>query len=122
MAVERSQLDAVNRDAYWQATQAQLRSAQHRGDILSLVSVLLVALLLWRFRSPSDGSATWATAVAVVALMSVVIPQLFVARRKRQISAARGLKCRHCGYTPHDTEISEVGISRECRRCEQPLD
>jgi hypothetical protein len=121
MAVDNSQLDTVSREAYWQATQAQLRSAQHRGDILSFVGALLVALLLWRFRSPSDGSATWATAVAIVALIAVVVPQLFVARRKRRISAARGMKCRRCGYVPHDTEISEVGATRECRRCEKPL-
>jgi len=121
MAVDSSQFNTVKRDAYWQATQAQLRSAQYRGDILSLAGVLLAALLLWRFRSPDDGSAAWAAAVALIALIAVVVPQLFVARRKRRISAARGMKCQHFGNEPHDTEISEVVSSRECRRCERPL-
>jgi uncharacterized membrane protein YeiB len=121
MAVDSSQLDIVNRDAYWQATQAQLRSAQQRGDILSLLGFGLIGFLLWYYHEPGDQAVVWAGSIATVALAAVVLPQLFVARRKRHISAARGMNCRHCGYVPHHTEISEVVSTRACRRCEKPL-
>jgi len=121
MAVDSSKLDTVSRDAYWQATQVQLRSAQQRGDVLSLVGLVLIGAMLWYYGAPGDKVATWATGIAIVALAAVVLPQLLVARRKRWISATRGMNCQHCGYVPHQTEISEVVSTRQCRRCEQPL-
>ena len=121
MAVDSSQLSSASRDAYWQATQAELNSAQRRGDILSLVGLVLISVLLWFFREPGDSVGPWAAAIAIVALAVVAIPQLFVAKRKRRISAARGLNCHHCGYVPHHTEISEAVATRECRVCEKSL-
>lgn len=121
MAVDSSRLNSATRDAYWMATEAELKSAQQRGDKLSLVGLALVAALLWYYREPGDNVALWAGGIATVALAVVALPQLFVARRKRRISAARGLNCQHCGYEPHHTEISEVVSTRECRRCEKSL-
>jgi hypothetical protein len=121
MAVESSQLSSVTRDAYWQATQAQLKSAQNRGDLFSVLGLGVVGLLLWQFRAPGDDAVRWAISIATVALAVVALPQLFVARRKRRISAMRGMNCQHCGYVPHDTEISELVSTRECNRCQKPL-
>jgi len=121
MAVDSSQLNSASRDAYWQVTKSQLKSAQTRGDVLSLLGVLLLGLLLWQFHEPGDELVSWAAGVAALALAVVALPQLFVARRKRHISAMRGMTCQHCGYVPHDTEISEVASTRHCQRCEQVL-
>lgn len=121
MAVDRSQLNSSSRDAYWLATQAELKSAQTRGDKLSLAGLGLIAALLWYYREIGDNVALWAGGVATVALACVAIPQIFAARRKRDISAARGLNCQHCGYVPHNTEISEVVSTRKCLRCEKSL-
>ena len=54
MAVDSSQLNSASRDAYWQVTQSQLKSAQTRGDVLSLLGVGLLGLLLWQFHEPGD--------------------------------------------------------------------
>jgi hypothetical protein len=121
MAVDISQLNSANRDAYWQVTQAQLKSAQKRGDALSVLGVGLMGLLLWQYYEPGVHEVTWTASVAAVALALVALPQLFAARRKRRISAMRGMNCTHCGYVPHDTEISEVVSARECSRCQKPL-
>jgi hypothetical protein len=121
MAVDSSQLNSASRDAYWEATQAQLKSAQTRGEVLSLLGLGLLGLLLWQFHEPGDNAVSWAATIAAIALAIVALPQLFVARHKRRISAMRGLTCQHCGYVPHDTEISEVSSTRECNRCQQPL-
>jgi len=121
MAVESSQLKSASRDAYWQATQALLKSAQNRGDMLSLLGLGFVALLFWLFNEPGDDAVKWAAGIATVALAMVALPQMFVTRRKRRISAMRGMNCRHCGYVPHDTEISETVSTRECTRCQKPL-
>jgi hypothetical protein len=121
MAVDRSQLNSASRDAYWQATRALLKSAQNRGDMLSVLGLGFVALLFWLYNEPGDGAVTWAAGIATGALVVVALPQLFVARRKRRISAIRGMTCRHCGYVPHDTEISETVSTRECNRCQKPL-
>ena len=121
MAVDSSQLSSASRDAYWETTQAQLKSAQNRGDVLSLLGLGLIGLLLWQFHEPGDNAFQWAASFAAFALAVVALPQLFVARRKRRISAMRGMTCQHCGYVPHDTEISEVVSTRECNRCQQPL-
>jgi len=120
MAVDSTHLSSASRDAYWQATRDELKSAQKRGDILSLVGLGLVGVLLWYYRGP-EHLAMWAAGFATIGLAIVALPQWFVARRKRRISAARGMTCQHCGYVPHDTEISDVVSTRECRRCEQPL-
>jgi len=120
MAVDSSQLNSASRDAYWEATQAQLKSAQTRGEVLSLLGLGLLGLLLWQFQ-PGDNVVSWAASIAAIALAIVALPQLFVSRRKRHISAMRGLNCQHCGYVPHDTEISEVSSTRECNRCHKAL-
>ena len=121
MAVDSSQLNSASRDAYWQATRAQLKSAQKRGDVLSVLGVGLLGLLLWQYYEPGAHEVTWTASVAAVALALVALPQLFAARRKRRISAMRGVNCRQCGYVPHDTEISDVVSARECNRCQKPL-
>lgn len=121
MAVDSSQLNSASRDAYWQATRAQLKSAQKRGDVFSVLGVVLLGLLLWQYYEPGVRAVGWAASVAAVALALVALPQLFAAKRKRRISAMRGMNCQHCGYVPHDTEISEVVSARECRRCQKPL-
>jgi hypothetical protein len=121
MAVDSSQLNSASRDAYWQVTQSQLKSAQVRGDALSLLGLGLLGLLIWQYPEPGNGAVGWAAGIAAVALAVVALPQLFVARRKRRISAMRGMTCKHCGYVPHDTEISEVVSTRECSRCQHPL-
>lgn len=121
MAVDSSQLNSASRDAYWQVTQAQLKSAQKRGDILSVLGICLLGLLLWQYYEPGVRAVSWTASVAAVALALVALPQLFAARHKRRISAMRGMTCQHCGYIPHDTEISEVVSVRECRRCQKPL-
>ena len=53
MAVDSSQLNSASRDAYWKTTQAQLKSAQTRGEILSLLGLGLLGLLLWQYQ-PGD--------------------------------------------------------------------
>jgi hypothetical protein len=121
MAVESSQLNSASRDAYWQVTQTQLKSAQTRGEVLSLLGLGLLGLLLWQYYEPGENTVKWAATMAGLALAIVALPQLFVARRKRRISAMRGMNCQHCGYVPHDTEISEVASTRHCQRCEQVL-
>ncbi len=121
MAVDSSQLNSASRDAYWRTTQAQLKSAEKRGDVFSLVGTGLLGLLLWQFHEPGSDVISWAGSIAAIALAIVALPQLFVARRKRRISAMRGMNCQHCGYVPHDTEISEVVSTRECSRCQKPL-
>ena len=121
MAVDSSQFGDAGRDAYWQATRAQLKSAQQRGDILSVAGLGLISCLLWQFPEPVEKSALWVAAFASIALAIVVLPQLFVARRKRRISSGRGMNCRHCGYVPHDTEISEIASTRQCSRCGNSL-
>jgi len=98
-----------------------MKSAQSRGDKLSLAGLVLIAALFWYSYEFGDKAGLWASGVAVVTLAFVAIPQIFVARRKRRISATRGLNCQHCGYVPHQTEISGVISTRECLRCEKPL-
>lgn len=122
MAVDSTQLNSTTRDAYWRSTRAQLDAARRFGDIVSIFGLVFIAIALWFFREPGKWVVQWAITVAVVSLAIVAIPQWFVARRKRLISLARGLACRHCGYPPHDTEICEVARTRQCPRCEGSLD
>jgi hypothetical protein len=121
MAVDSSQLNSESRDAYWWATQCELKSARLRGDILSLAGLAPIAALLWFYRESGDNLSLWAVGVATVALAIVALPQVLVVRRRRRISNSRGLNCLHCGYVPHQTEISEVAGTRECRRCQRLL-
>jgi len=121
MAVDSSQLNSASRDAYWEATQAQLKSAQTRGDLLSLLGLGLLCLVLWQDHEPGGNVVSWAAGVAGIGLLIVVLPQLLVLRRKRRISEMRGMTCHHCGYVPHDTEISEVATTRHCQRCDHLL-
>jgi len=122
MAVDSSQLNSASRDAYWEATQAQLKSAQTRGDLLSLLGLGLLCLVLWQDHDPGDDVVRWAAGVAGIGLLIVALPQFLVLRRKRHISAARGMTCRNCGHVPHDTEISTSATTRHCQQCDHTLD
>jgi hypothetical protein len=121
MAVDSSQLNSASRDAYWEATQAQLKSAQTRGDRLSLLGLGLLCLALWQDHEPGDNVVSWAAGVAGIGLLIVALPQLLVLRSKRHISAVRGMTCQHCGHVPHDTEITESASTRHCQHCNQDL-
>jgi hypothetical protein len=120
--VKNAHAESQHRDAYWQATREQLKSAQNRADLFTLLGVLAFGALLWFNREPGDGFSPVARAGVAIALLVICAPLWFVTRRKRRISATRGLICQHCGYLPHDTEISEAVNTRHCQRCDQPLD
>jgi hypothetical protein len=122
MAVDSAHLLSANRDAYWQTTRAELHAAQRRGDALSLLGLALIGALMWSLGESGEHPLLWTAGISGVAMATVALPQLLVARRKRSIAVARGMNCRHCGYVPHHTEFSDVIATRECRRCEKPLD
>jgi hypothetical protein len=111
-----------HRDAYWEATREQLKSAQKRADQWSLLGLGAICVLLWIYHEPGDGFGQRAIVGIALALIAICLPLWFVTRRKRDISAERGLTCPHCGWVPHDTEIVEVAQTRQCPRCEQSLD
>ena len=73
MAVDSSQLNSASRDAYWQVTKSQLKSAQTRGDVLSLLGVVLLGLLLWQYYEPGENTVKWAATIAALALASAGI-------------------------------------------------
>jgi hypothetical protein len=110
-----------HRDAYWQDTREQLKSAQNRGDLFTLLGLAGIGALLWATHEPGDGFTMYALAGVAIAVVVICGPLWFVNRRKRSISAAR-LTCTHCGHAPHDTEISEVAETRQCQRCDHPLE
>jgi hypothetical protein len=114
--------DSESRDAYWAATREQLRSAQNRADLFTLLGLAAVCALLWLYHEPGEQLAPWLLAGIGVALVVIGAPLWFVTRHKRRISAMRGLTCKHCGHVPHDTEIFEVANTRQCQSCERPLD
>jgi|SRR5688572_19208356 len=120
--VKKAQVELGHRDAYWQATREQLKSAQNRADAFTLIGVLAIGALLWFNREPGGGFDRVAQAGMAIALLVICAPLWFVTRRKRRITATRGLICQHCGYVPHDTEISEVANTRHCQRCDKSLD
>jgi hypothetical protein len=122
VSVKNAHAGSEHRDAYWEATREQLKSAQNRADLLSLLGVGSICALLWLYHEPGDGFGRLALAALGLALFAIFLPLWFVTRRKRRISAARGLTCRHCGSVPHDTEIFEAAQTRHCQRCEKPLD
>ena len=107
------------RDATWQSTREQLKSAQNRADLLSLLGLAAICALLWIYHEPGDGFGTTAALGVGLALIVICVPVWIVARRKRMISAR--LTCQGCGYVPHDTEISEVTDTHQCPRCGQSL-
>ena len=108
-------------EAYWQATREQLEAAQKRADLLTLAGVIALSGLLWVYHEPGDGFGRMALAGIGIALLVIGVPVWFVTRRKRQITATRGLICAHCSHVPHDTEISEIVASRVCPNCSKPL-
>jgi hypothetical protein len=110
-----------HREAFWQDTREQLKSAQSRGDFFTVLGLAVIGGLLWVYHEPGDGFGSVALAGIAFALIVICGPLWFVTRRKRSISAAR-LTCPHCGHAPHDTEIAEVAETRQCQRCNQSLD
>jgi hypothetical protein len=122
VSVKNAHAGSEHRDAYWEATREQLKSAQNRADLLSVLGLASIGILLWVYHEPGDGFGRRALVGIALALVAICAPTWFVTRRKRRISAARGLTCPHCGCAPHDTEIFEVAQTRHCQRCEQPLD
>jgi hypothetical protein len=119
--VKQAHADSERHGADWEATREQLKAAQARADRLTLLGLALIGLLLWLYHEPGDGFGAVALAVIVLALIVICVPLWMVTRRKRAISASR-LTCRHCGYRPHDTEISEVAETHQCQRCQRPLE
>jgi uncharacterized membrane protein YccF (DUF307 family) len=109
------------RDHHWEATRDQLKAAQHRADFLTLLGLAAIGALLWFNHEAGDLVGNWVLASVALAITVIGLPLWILTRRKRDISAAH-LTCRHCGYRPHDTEISEVAESHQCRRCEKQLD
>lgn len=107
-------------DAYWQSTREQLKAAQKRADLLSLLGVAAIGVLLWLYNEPGDGLSSTAMAGMALALIVICVPVWIVARRKREISLS--LTCENCGYVPHDTEISEVTDTHQCPRCAKTLE
>jgi hypothetical protein len=63
---------------------------------------------------------TWLFICAAL-LATFVGVMWFVASRKRQIAADRGLICSICRYKPHDTEIEEIVETRHCPSCASEL-
>jgi hypothetical protein len=114
--------DSTARDAYWSATQAELKSIQRRGDAITLLSVAVACSLLILFRGALEQVTTWNVLWVTLPLAVISMSVWFVARRRRQIAVARGLICARCEYRPHDTEIMEVAQTRCCPRCATSLD
>jgi len=113
--------DTQGRDAYWDATQSELRSIRKRGDMLTLAGASVLLALIFVFREHAQEISAWL--VASVLLFAVIGASLwFVTSRKRRLVLARGLVCTHCEYVPHDTEIDEVAATRTCPHCERALD
>jgi hypothetical protein len=120
--VKNAHAGSGHRDEYWETTREQLKSAENRADLLSLLGVAAIGGLLWYYHEPGDGFGRLALTLIGLALVMICVPAWVAARRKRRISATRGLTCPNCGYVPHDTEISEVASTRHCQRCEHSLD
>ena len=120
--MKNAHVEQDHREAYWRDTREQLKAAQKRADVLTLLGLAAIAGLLWAYHEPGDGFGPRALTGLGIALVVICAPLWFLTRRKRSISVARGLVCQQCGYTPHDTEISEVASTRRCKRCEQSLD
>jgi hypothetical protein len=120
--VKNAHVESEPREAYWQATREQLKSAQNRADRIALLGVAAIGLLLWTYHEPGDGFGPIALTGVGVALAVICTTAWVATRSKRRISAERGLVCRHCGAVPHDTEIAEVAATRHCQRCYRSMD
>jgi hypothetical protein len=107
--------------AYWKATRDELKTAQHRADLFTLLGMSTIGALLWLNFQSEDPAGNWLMTSVALAVLAICAPLWYVTQRKRRISATR-LKCDHCGYIPHDTEISEVADTLRCPHCEKPLD
>lgn len=113
--------DTQGRDAYWHATQTELKSIRKRGDLVTLIGAAALLTLVFVYRDHSQELSTWL--IAAVLMLAVIGASLwFVTSRKRRVAIARGLVCSNCNYMPHDTEIDEVAATRACPRCERSLD
>jgi hypothetical protein len=119
--VKHAHVGSEHSEAYWQATREQLQAAQKRADLISLSGAVALGGLLWIYHEPGDGFGHLALAGIGLALLVIGLPVWFLTRRKREITATRGLICKHCAYVPHDTEISEVAATRICPGCSNPL-
>lgn len=86
--------------------------------VLAGAAALLTTLAFNRDRI-TDLSLWLVLAALLAGLISVAA--WVVARRKRDIAAARGMICSQCNYTPHDTEIEELAVTRHCPRCSAEL-
>lgn len=108
------------RDLYWSATQSELKSARRSGDLLVLAGAAALLTTLAFNRDRIADLSFWLVLTALLAVL-ISIAAWSVARRKRDIAAARGLICSQCNYTPHDTEIEELAVTRHCPRCSSEL-
>jgi hypothetical protein len=115
-------VDSHARDAYWHATQAELKSIQNRGDAVTLLLVATVGALLAIFRNSWEQATAWNILVVTLPFVAISISVWFVISRRRRVAAARGLVCGECGYMPHDTEITAIAQTRSCPRCEASLE
>lgn len=109
------------RDAYWHATQSELRSIRRRGDVVMLTGAVALLALIFLYRDHSQELSAWLVAAAIL-LAVIGVSVWFVTSRTRRVAIARGLRCSRCWYMPHDTEIDEVANTRTCPHCEQSLD
>lgn len=108
-------------DAYWHATRSELKSIRRRGDVVVLIGAAALLSLIFLYREHSRELSAWLIAAGL--LLAVIVASLwFVTSRTRRLAIARGLKCSHCSYMPHDTEIDDVASTRKCPHCEQSLD
>lgn len=114
-------VDSDPRHDEWAATREQLKSAQQRADRFTLLGLVVIGGLLWMNLDSIGPAADWLLASIALTLLVICIPLWYLMRRRRGISRTR-LVCPHCGYVPHDTEISEVADTLRCQRCNQPLD
>jgi heme/copper-type cytochrome/quinol oxidase subunit 3 len=119
--VNSASFDTRSRDAYWQATQSELKSIRKRGDFLILAGTTVLLALLAFYHEKSNDLAAWLVAGGLL-LAVIVFALWFVATRKRRIAITRGLVCLRCDYMPHDTEIDEVAVTRACTRCGHSLE
>lgn len=108
------------RDLYWSTTQSELRSAKRSGDLLVLAGAAALLTTLAFNRDRIADLSFWLVLVTLLAGL-ISVAAWFVARRKRDIAAARGMICSQCHYTPHDTEIEEMAVTRHCPRCSAEL-
>jgi len=119
--VKHAHVETGKRDDYWESARDELKTAQNRADLFTLMGLAALCGLLWAYHEPGDGFTAKAVMVIAFALVVIGVPLWFVTRRKRQISA-RHLTCPHCGTVPHDTEIAAAVGTRHCQRCDHTLD